>query len=143
MHKLFLDTHILLDWIFNRDLFGEPAKKLIQIKEDGQILLYTSAISIADITYIGSKQIQNKRNLRSLISKILEVVKVEPTTHQNMTDALNSDFKDLEDGYQYHTAKEIKGLFAIITRNKKDFSKSKLPVYSAAEYLKLFWGDKV
>ena len=40
--------------------------------------------------------------------------------------ALSSDFSDFEDAIQYYTALDNK-LEIIITRNKKDFKKSKLP----------------
>ena len=49
--------------------------------------------------------------------------------------ALNSNFKDFEDAIQYHTALENE-LDLIITRNKKDFKTSALPVLTAKEYLK-------
>jgi len=39
---------------------------------------------------------------------------------------LSSDFSDFEDAIQYYTALDNK-LEIIITRNKKDFKKSKLP----------------
>ncbi len=48
--------------------------------------------------------------------------------------ALVSDFKDFEDGIQYHTALE-NDLDMIISRNKRDFKNSKLPVFTASEYL--------
>jgi cell fate (sporulation/competence/biofilm development) regulator YmcA (YheA/YmcA/DUF963 family) len=48
--------------------------------------------------------------------------------------ALVSDFKDFEDAIKYHTALE-NGVDIIITRNKKDFKNSKLPIMTAREYL--------
>lgn len=48
--------------------------------------------------------------------------------------ALASDFKDFEDAIQYHTALE-NHLDTIISRNKKDFKSSVLPVLTAKEYL--------
>ena len=47
---------------------------------------------------------------------------------------LVTDFKDFEDAIQYHTALE-NGIDIIITRNKKDFKNSKLPIMAAKEYL--------
>jgi predicted nucleic acid-binding protein len=48
--------------------------------------------------------------------------------------ALASNFKDFEDAIQYHTALE-NHLDMIISRNKKDFKNSVLPVLTAKEYL--------
>jgi len=42
--------------------------------------------------------------------------------------------KDFEDAVQYYTAKNNKSK-VIITRNLKDFKKSRLPVMTAADYM--------
>jgi hypothetical protein len=49
--------------------------------------------------------------------------------------ALASEFHDIEDGFQYFTA-QAHGAEVLLTRNKKDFKKSQLPVLTAAEFLK-------
>ena len=50
--------------------------------------------------------------------------------------ALNdNDFEDFEDGLQYFTAIE-NNQDIIITRNLKDFKKSKIPVMNAEQVLK-------
>jgi len=43
-------------------------------------------------------------------------------------------FPDFEDGLQYYSAIE-NSVDIIITRNKKDFKRSKLPVLTAKEFL--------
>lgn len=48
--------------------------------------------------------------------------------------ALASDFKDFEDGLQYFVAMDNQA-DVIITRNKKDFVNSKIPVMTAGEYM--------
>ena len=50
--------------------------------------------------------------------------------------ALSSGFTDFEDAMQYFSAKKW-GADIIITRNKKDFQKSQLPVYEPMEYLEM------
>ena len=45
-----------------------------------------------------------------------------------------SQFKDFEDAMQYYSAMQA-GTEAVITRNGKDFTNSKLPVMTAGEYL--------
>jgi predicted nucleic acid-binding protein len=49
--------------------------------------------------------------------------------------ALASDFGDFEDGLQYFIAMDYE-CDIIVTRNKKDFKNSKIPVMTATEYLK-------
>lgn len=49
---------------------------------------------------------------------------------------LNTDWKDYEDALQYSSAL-LCGADNIITRNKKDFELSTLPVYTAEEYMNI------
>jgi hypothetical protein len=49
--------------------------------------------------------------------------------------SLQSDFYDFEDAIQYHTAISNKNIECIVTRNTKDYKKSKLPVMTPSEVL--------
>ncbi len=46
----------------------------------------------------------------------------------------DNDFPDFEDGLQYYSAMENQ-IDIIITRNKKDFKNSKIPILTAKEFL--------
>jgi len=46
----------------------------------------------------------------------------------------DTNFTDFEDGLQYYSAIENE-IDVIITRNKKDFKNSKIPVLTAKEFL--------
>ncbi|MBQ8956989.1 MAG: hypothetical protein IJ057_00585 [Bacteroidales bacterium] len=50
--------------------------------------------------------------------------------------AMSFEFTDFEDAMQYFSEKKW-GADMIITRNKKDFQKSQLPVYEPKEYLEM------
>jgi len=66
--------------------------------------------------------------------KFKTLVEVLPFDDKILELALASDFNDFEDAIQYYTALDNK-IDIIITRNKKDFKKSILPVLTAKEYL--------
>ena len=51
-------------------------------------------------------------------------------------ETLSSDWKDYEDATQNATALKAE-TDCIVTRNKKDFSESSLPIYTPAELLEL------
>ena len=68
------------------------------------------------------------------MTKFKTLVKILPFENKVLELALSSDFSDFEDAIQYYTALDNK-LAIIITRNKKDFKKSKLPALTAREYL--------
>ena len=52
-----------------------------------------------------------------------------------MEKSLYSNFKDIEDGYQYFTAKE-NGIPIIVTRNVKDFLVDDISVVTPEQFLK-------
>ena len=56
------------------------------------------------------------------------------TDERVIDDSIASMFTDFEDAVQYYTALNC-GANAIITRNVKDYTASKIPVMTAAEYL--------
>ena len=67
------------------------------------------------------------------LSNMIEVVDLPATTVLNN---LTTDWKDYEDALQYNSALAYEA-DCIVTRNKKDYEKSLLPVYTADEYISL------
>jgi len=99
-----------------------------------EIQISVSALSIATTNYI---LLQSKKSdeAKQILRKLKLIVQVLSLDDKIVELALNdSDFKDFEDGLQYYTALE-NGLNAIITRNLKDFRKSKIPVMTADQYI--------
>ena len=76
----------------------------------------------------------NANEVRKILIKFKILTKVLPLEDKILELALASDFSDFEDAVQYFTALDNK-LDTIITRNKKDFKMSELPVFTAREYL--------
>ena len=74
--------------------------------------------------------------VRKLLSNFRQLSHVAESNERTVDDSLASEFKDFEDAMQYYTALKAKADI-IITRNVKDFAKSKLPVMTAGEYLAL------
>ncbi len=54
--------------------------------------------------------------------------------------SLASDFKDFEDAVQYYAAVQAKAE-CIITRDKNDYNKGRLPVLTAEEFLTLLFPE--
>lgn len=72
---------------------------------------------------------------RKILIKFKVLIEVLPMDNKILELALVSYFNDFEDAIQYNTALE-NDIDIILTRNKKDFKKSILPVLTAKEYLK-------
>lgn len=133
MEKLLVDTNIIIDLLAKRETFYREAQDLFTLADERGVLLFISALSFADAYYILTKDL-SAEEARKIMIKFKTLVTVLSLDDKILELALVSDFRDLEDAMQYHTALDNK-LDMIITRNKKDFKKSKLPVLKAGEYL--------
>ncbi|CAH1001709.1 hypothetical protein LEM8419_02615 [Neolewinella maritima] len=133
MTKLFVDTNVVLDLLGKRAAYL-PAARLFTLGDRGEVALYVSVLSFANINNILTRQQDRSMAIKAL-RKLELIVQVVDLTAKITKRALDDeDFTDFEDGLQYYSAVES-GTEAVITRNHKDFTHSKLPVMSAEEYL--------
>ena len=133
MENLLIDTNIIVDLLSKRKNFYQEAQELFTLADEQEVKLYISSLTFANIHYLLSKEL-NSNEARKVLIKFKLLVSILPLDDKILELALSSDFNDYEDGIQYYTALENK-LNIIITRNKKDFKTSTLPVLTAREYL--------
>ena len=133
MMKVFIDTNVWIDWLLVREPFHADSTQVIQLSQDKAVLAHTTSISFANITYLLQGEVA-KEKLRKILLDILSICAIIPTTERMLRNAVGSDFKDLEDAYQYSSAVDA-NLKAIITRNVKDYKQSSIPVYTPSELL--------
>ncbi len=134
-HKIFVDTDVIIDLFTDREPFTTSASTLFELSEQGRVSIYVSAVSINNIYYIVKRYLDNKKALR-VVEDLMQITEVVGTTKAEIQQALLNDFKDFEDSIQYSTALTVKGLDAIITRNVKDFVKSKIAIFTAEDFVK-------
>ena len=132
--KVYLDTNILIDFVCKRVPFYEDAKRLFALGSIGQFDLVTSSLSIVNTIYIGRKY--ELPIVKQRIKSILSFISVCDLQADVVIKSLDSDWKDYEDSVQSMTALETIA-DCIVTRNKKDFRKSVIPVYSIVELMSL------
>lgn len=133
MDRLLVDTNIVIDLLARREDFYVEAQELFTLADRGEVELSVSALTFANIYYILCKY-HASEHVRKALNKLKILVKTLPVDDKIIELALHSDFKDFEDAIQYHNAIQ-NHLDMIITRNKKDFKHSRLPVFTAREYL--------
>ena len=130
--RVFIDTNVLIDFVTNREGFSEDADKLFALGITGDIKLMTSALSYVTAMYVAHKyEYQDVREALLAVSNFVDVLDLQGNT---VIEMLSSDWKDYEDATQNATALRAEG-DCIVSRNKKDFSNSSLPVYTPAELL--------
>ncbi len=136
MKRILIDTNIVIDLLAKREKFYNDAAKLFSQADKKEIILSISSLTFANTNYILTKS-KSAKIAREILRKF-KVMVVLLELNDKITELALSDesFNDFEDGLQYYTAIENE-IDIIITRNKKDFKNSKLPVLSAKEYLSI------
>lgn len=129
-----VDTNIIIDMLLDRE-HADAACAVIDKAEQGEIVVYLSALSYTNIYYSLRKYLSHEERVNSLIL-LQEVIKTLSVDSDVIADALRSDWKDFEDAVQYFSAKSNKDIVGIITRNEKDFVNSELPVLSPYSFMR-------
>jgi predicted nucleic acid-binding protein len=133
MENIFVDTNIIIDLLAKREPFYKDAQDLFTLSDKKEIQLCISSLSFAN-TYYSIVKHHKDIDARKYLAKFKVLVKVLPLEDKAIQLALASNFNDFEDGLQYFVAMDNESDI-IITRNKKDFKNSKIPVMTAGEYI--------
>ena len=104
-------------WLRRKDVFG-----------------IISSLSLVNAVYISKKY--GYVDARERLADITEFVRVVDLYEDVAREALVCDWKDYEDAVQHMSAIKVKA-DCIVTRNKKDFRKSVIPVYTIDELMSL------
>lgn len=138
MNRILVDTNIVIDLLAKRDSFYFEAAELFSLSDKKEIKLYISSLTFANTNYVLSKQ-KSAKEAREILRKFKVLVEIINLDDKIIELGLSDEaFSDFEDGLQYYSAIE-NGIDIILTRNKKDFKSSKIPVLTAKEYLAMEW----
>ena len=133
--KILIDTNVLLDVFFNRELFVKDSLMIFKLCESKLVEGNLCAISIPNIVYIMRKEL-SKEKTNELIKKIILLFNVVDLKSDDLLNATKIAFSDYEDALQAVTAKRIKADY-IVTRNLKDYINSEIVAITPNEMLKL------
>lgn len=134
MSRLLIDTNIVIDLLSKRDEFYEEAADLFSRADKKELELTISSLTFANTNYILTK-LKSSKEAKEILRKFKVLVELLSLDDKITELALSDDnFPDFEDGLQYYSAIENQ-IDIIITRNKKDFKNSKIPVLTAKEFL--------
>lgn len=134
MKRILIDTNIVIDLLAKRKEFYVEAAELFSQADRKELTLMISSLTFANTNYILSKQ-KSPKEAREVLRKFKVLVKILNLDDKIVELALSDHkFPDFEDGLQYYLALE-NNVNIILSRNKKDFKNSKIPVLTAKEYL--------
>ena len=134
MSRILIETHIVIDLLSKREKFYDEAAELFSRTDKKELDLTISSLTFANTNYILTK-LKSAKKSREILRKFKVLLELLALDDKITELALSDDnFPDFEDGLQYCSAIENQ-VDVIITRNKKDFKNSKIPVLTAKEYL--------
>ena len=136
MKRILLDTNIILDIALKREPFVQSAFSIFELITQGRISCFINAISVINTHYFIKKE-QGAEKAIGFISDLILMVDVVGVDKTTIIDSLQSEFSDFEDAVQEFSAISA-DIDIIVTRNIKDFKKSKISVFTPDDFLKWF-----
>jgi predicted nucleic acid-binding protein len=131
--KVFVDTDIIYDLLAKRDPYYLAAARLFTLADEGKVQIFISALSLANIHYLISKN-QSANEAKQILRKFKVLVHVTPLNDKIIDLALNSEFSDFEDAIQYFSALQ-NNIEVLLTRNLKDYKRAQISVMTAKAFV--------
>lgn len=134
--KILLDTCIIIDALQNRVPYSQYAQQIFLDVAARKYVGCISAKSVTDIYYLMHRFFHDDKKTRDVLRKIFTLFKVIDTYSDDCINAVDSEMNDYEDAVMSETAFR-NNIDYIVTRNIKDYSKSKVKVLSPIDFLQL------
>ena len=131
--ELLIDANIILDVLLNRPDFVKDSAMIWKLCETEQMKGYVSTLTFANLVYIMRKQLDPEK-IEDVFHKLNLIFEFADFSVSDLTHAAELNWKDFEDAVQSVTAERIHADY-IITRNVRDFSKSKVMAFTPSELL--------
>ena len=130
---LLIDANVLLDIIMKRLEFIKDSSVIWKLCETGKVKGYISSLTIASIVDIMQKEMDPQK-IEEVLSMLSMIFEFTDLCVSDIQQAARMQWNYYEDAIQSATAQRIHADF-IITRNIKDFAKSKILAFTPAELL--------
>lgn len=130
---LLIDANVILDVLLNRPDFVKDSAMIWKLCETEQMKGYVSALTFANLVYIMRKQLDPEK-IEDIFHKLNLIFEFADFSVSDLTHAAELNWKDFEDAVQSVTAERIHADY-IITRNVRDFSKSRVMAFTPSELL--------
>lgn len=138
---ILVDTNIVLDVLLKREPYRTNSEIILSKCADRQIIGYLAAHTIPNIFYILRKS-YTRQERRKLIKNLCSIFRVSDLNLDKILSAIdNEDFTDFEDCLQEECAVNIMADY-IVTRNPKDFEKSRVKVIDPEGFILLLKNER-
>ncbi len=133
--KLLIDTNIVMDILLKREPFFRDSYQAIHKAAQEKDICYLSTSAVTDIFYILRKSLGSKEEAKKILHRLAELFIFADVLSSDVLTALSSELVDFEDAIVETIAVRGKMNY-ILTRNIKDFDRSKVKAITPGEYLK-------
>ena len=132
----FLDTNVCLDLLAKRSPWHNDAEKIAEYHIRHSLEMGISVISVPTLSFLLKKH-HKEIEPSTVLDKMLTFLNLLDVNSRMTKTAIQSRWDDIEDAMQHECAL-VHSANCIITRNKKDFTKSLIPVLTPGEWLEEF-----
>lgn len=136
MKRIFVDANIVVDLLCERYPWFPSVMRIFNMADLGQIELYCSSLSLGTASYLMETRKMSPEEIFDAIDLLCQMCTPTVVDASVVRQALDSDFTDFEDALQHFSAMTVDA-DCIVTRNKKDFGTSEIPVYTLDEFMTL------
>ena len=134
--RAIIDTCVVIDALQNREPFCADARRVFLAAANRRVEGSITAKAVTDIYYLMHRCTHDDAQSRRALSAIFALFDVLDTAGMDCRRAISSEISDYEDAVMVESAIRAEA-DCIVTRNKRDYEKSLVPVYSPAEFLDL------
>ena len=135
MDSVLIDSDVILDAFFDRKPFSECAINILSMCEKGNISGFLTPVIFSNVYYLLRQTAKHEKVIKKL-KQLLQITEVLQMDRKVIENALNSGFKNFEDGLQNYSAVNNGNIDLILTRNLKDYKKSELAIFTPETYIK-------
>jgi len=131
--RLLIDANIVLDVLEKREPYWADSAKVWKLCETELADGYITTLTFANMMYVMRKELDPVK-IRDVLKKLQLIFRFADFTSADLEKAAEMSWSDFEDATQAAAAERI-AADAIITRNVRDFRKSKVIAFTPAELL--------
>ena len=135
--KILVDSDVILDFLIRREPFFKTSEEVVELCSQHRVDGYMAAHSITNLFYLLRKDFSDEER-REVILNLFDMFTIESIDSDKLKTALeNKNFRDFEDCLQVECALKVDADY-VVTRNVKDYKKSRIPVVKPSEFCIMF-----
>ena len=129
--RLLIDANVILDVLQNREPHVKDSSIIWKLCETRRTEGFISALTFANLVNIMRKELKPGQ-IEEVLQKLSSIFTFTELSPSDLTPAAHRQWDDFEDALQSVTAERIHADY-IVTRNVRDFLKSKVTAFTPAE----------